>query len=108
MTRFSLRISLYFAVLSFLSALTSPSVPASKKTTPKHDAASTMLYRWDGIVQGMTGAWFPQDMMHSFFIQAAGQGQVVLVLYFLCGIGPLPFLELLLYHIILVSAGCSK
>lgn len=59
-----------------------------------------MLYRWDGIMQG--GAWFPPDMMHSFFIQAAGQGQVVLVLYrnFLCGIGPLQFLQLRLYQII--------
>lgn len=40
-----------------------------------------LLYRWDGIVQGMTGAWFPPDMMHSFFIQAAGQGQVVLGIF---------------------------
>ena len=45
----------------------SPS-PCRWKTSPQHDAATTMLYHRDGIGQEMSGAWFLPDMM--FGIQA--------------------------------------
>ena len=61
-TRFSLRISLYFAPFSFPSTLTSPLV-LPLKNTPQHDAATTMLHHWDSIGQVMNSAWFPPDMM---------------------------------------------
>ena len=32
------------------------------KTSPEHDAATTMLHCRDGIGQVMSGAWFPPDM----------------------------------------------
>ena len=34
----------------------------SWKTSPQHDAATTMLHCRDGIGQVMSGAWFPPDM----------------------------------------------
>ena len=33
------------------------------KTSPQHDAGTTMLYCRDGIDQVMSGTWFPPDMM---------------------------------------------
>jgi len=55
-TRFSLRLFLYFAVLSFPSTLT-------RKTPPQQDAAFITLYCWDGIVKVMSSAWFPPYML---------------------------------------------
>ncbi len=49
-TGFSLRLSLYFGVLSFSSTLTSPSVPAAEK---QHNDT---LYFWDGPPQVMSSA----------------------------------------------------
>ena len=40
---FSSRISLYFAPLIYPSILTSLPIPAAEKTSPQHDAATTML-----------------------------------------------------------------
>ena len=45
---FSSRISLYFAPFIFPSILTSFLVPAAEKTSPQHDAATTMLHRRNG------------------------------------------------------------
>ena len=36
--------------------------PCRWKTSPQHDTATTMLHRWDGIGQVMSGAWFLPDM----------------------------------------------
>ncbi len=36
--------------------------PCRWKTPPQHDASATMLHRWDGIMQVISGAWFPSDM----------------------------------------------
>ncbi len=36
--------------------------PCRWKTPPRHDAAATMLHRWDGIMQVISGDWFPSDM----------------------------------------------
>ena len=54
-TRFSLRISLYFALFSISSTLTSLPAPAAA-------AATTALHCWNGIGHVMSGAWFPPDM----------------------------------------------
>ncbi len=36
--------------------------PCRWKTPPMHDAAATMLHRWDGIMQVISGTWFPSDI----------------------------------------------
>ncbi len=61
-TRFSLRISLYLAVFSFPSSLITFPVPAAENTNQCCCAAATMLHRWDGIMQVISGAWFPSEM----------------------------------------------
>ena len=54
-SRFSSGISLYFAPFIFPSILTNLPVPADGKTSPQHDAATTMLHR--GRVQGFLQMW---------------------------------------------------
>ena len=56
-TRFSLRIPLVCSLNPDQS-----SNPCCWKTPPQHDAATTMLHRWDGTGPVMSGAWFPPDM----------------------------------------------
>jgi len=60
--------SLYITAFIFPSILTSVTVSAAEKTSPTHDAATTMLHCRDGIGQVMSGAWFPSDT--TFAIQA--------------------------------------
>ena len=57
-TRFSLRISLYFAPFSFPSSLDQSPSPCCWKKPSQHDAATTMLHCWNGIGQAMRDAWF--------------------------------------------------
>ena len=51
-----------FSVCRFSSTLTTLPVPATEKHPQQHDAATTMLHRWDGIGQVMSDVWFPPDM----------------------------------------------
>lgn len=39
------------------------SCPCCWKAPQQHEAATTMLHYWDGIVQVMNSAWFPIDIM---------------------------------------------
>lgn len=39
------------------------SCPCCWKAPQQHEAATTMLHYWDGIVQVMNSAWFPLDIM---------------------------------------------
>ncbi len=55
-------ISVFSCICSsvFLSSLITS--PAADKHPPRHDAAATMLHRWDDIMQVRSGAWFLSDM----------------------------------------------
>ena len=54
---------LFFALFSFPSTLTSLPLLAVGKSSPQHDAATTMLHCWDGTGQVMSGVCFCPDMM---------------------------------------------
>ncbi len=54
-----LRVIFLSEVLNLLGCLALP----LKKKPSQQDAVTTMLQCWDAIVQVMSGAWFPPDMM---------------------------------------------
>ena len=59
-TRFSFRISLYFAPISISSTLTSLPVPAAEKHP--HMMLPPPCFTFGMVWHGMSGAWFPPDM----------------------------------------------
>ena len=60
------------------------------KTPAQNDAVTTMLHRWDGIGQVMSGAWFPQTVQ-SWFHQTREScfSQSILVVLYIEGKSPL-------------------
>ena len=60
--RFPSRIPLYLAPSVMPSILTSFPVPADGKTSPQHDAATTMLHCWDRVLGVMRGVGFAPDI----------------------------------------------